>query len=75
VTGLARSDPSALIHAAYLRGETDAAALSLSPSLGSLLESFILQELRKLAAYSKVFASTGFGLLFGLVRFHFAFII
>jgi len=38
---------------AHLRGETDARALSQSPSLGSLLESFILQEFRKLIDFSE----------------------
>ena len=37
---------------AHLRGETDAGALSLSQSLGPLLESFVLQEVRKLIDFS-----------------------
>jgi len=39
---------------AHLRGETDAGALSLSHSLGPLLESFVLQEVRKLMDFSRM---------------------
>jgi len=38
--------------AAHLRGDTDAAALMHSASLGPLLESFVLQEIRKLIDFS-----------------------
>lgn len=39
--------------AAHLRGETDARALAHSPNLGPLLESFVVQELRKLLSWSE----------------------
>jgi len=39
---------------ACLRGETDAGVLAQSPSLGGLLESFILQEIRKLIDFSQM---------------------
>ncbi len=39
--------------AAHLRGESDAAQLAESPSLGPLLETFVLQELRKQLAWSR----------------------
>jgi len=38
--------------AAHLRGETNASTLAQAHSLGPLLESFVLQELRKLIHYS-----------------------
>lgn len=38
---------------AHLRGETDAAALTRSPSLGPLLETFVVQEVIKLLCWSK----------------------
>ena len=39
--------------AAHLRGEVDAAALAQSPNLGPLLESFAVQEVRKLLGWSR----------------------
>lgn len=42
---------------AHLRGETDAGALGLSPDLGPLLESFVVQEIRKQLGWSRQAAS------------------
>mgnify|MGYP000355233458 CR=1 FL=1 len=42
--------------AAHLRGETDARALAHSSSLGPLLESFVVLELRKLLTWSRMAA-------------------
>ena len=39
--------------AAHLRGEVDAAALAQSPNLGPLLETFVVQEVRKLLGWSR----------------------
>src|SRR3990172_5613244 len=39
--------------AAHLRGDVDAAALAQSPNLGPLLESFVVQEVRKLLGWSR----------------------
>lgn len=39
--------------AAHLRGDLDAASLSRSPSLGPLLETFVVQEVRKLLGWSR----------------------
>lgn len=39
--------------AAHLRGETDPRQLAQSPSLGPLLESFVLQEIRKQLGWSR----------------------
>lgn len=39
--------------AAHLRGDVDAAALAQSPSLGPLLETFVVQEVRKLLGWSR----------------------
>ena len=39
--------------AAHLRGESDAEALARSPSLGPLLESFVVQEVRKQLDWSR----------------------
>ncbi len=39
--------------AAHLRGATDARALALSPGLGPLLETFVVQEVRKLLGWSR----------------------
>jgi predicted AAA+ superfamily ATPase/predicted nucleotidyltransferase len=39
--------------AAHLRGDVDAAALAQSPNLGPLLESFLVQEVRKLLGWSR----------------------
>ena len=38
---------------AHLRGDGDAAALAASPNLGCLLESFVVQEVRKLLGWSR----------------------
>lgn len=38
---------------AHLRGESNAAALAQSPNLGALLETFAVQEIRKLLTWSK----------------------
>jgi predicted AAA+ superfamily ATPase len=43
--------------AAYLSGNTAAEALAASPALGALLESFVVQELRKQLAWSRSAAS------------------
>ncbi len=43
--------------AVYLRGATDAGALGRSPDLGPLLESFVVQELRKQIGWSRQAAS------------------
>jgi predicted AAA+ superfamily ATPase len=42
---------------AHLRGETEAKTLSLSPNLGALLESFVVQEIRRLLGWSRQAAS------------------
>jgi predicted AAA+ superfamily ATPase len=42
---------------AHLRGTRDARALSLSPDIGPLLESFVIQEIRKQQAWSQQTAS------------------
>lgn len=42
---------------AHLRGETDAGAIGLSPNLGPLLESFVVQEIRKQLGWSRQTAS------------------
>lgn len=42
---------------AHLRGESDAADLIRSPSFGPLLETFVLQELRKQLSWSRVSAT------------------
>jgi uncharacterized protein len=42
---------------AHLRGETDPETLAQSPDLGPLLESFVLQEIRKQLAWSRVDAT------------------
>ena len=39
--------------AAHLRGDGDAAALAQSPNLGPLLETFVVQEVRKLLGWSR----------------------
>lgn len=39
--------------AAHLRGDVDAAALAQSPDIGPLLESFVVQEVRKLLGWSR----------------------
>lgn len=39
--------------AAHLRGDVDAAALAQSPNLGPLLETFVVQEIRKLLGWSR----------------------
>jgi hypothetical protein len=39
--------------AAHLRGDVDAAALAQSPNFGPLLESFVVQEVRKLLGWSR----------------------
>ena len=39
--------------AAHLRGDVDAVALAQSPSLGPLLETFVVQEVRKLLGWSR----------------------
>jgi predicted AAA+ superfamily ATPase len=39
--------------AAHLRGDLDATSLSRSPSLGPLLETFVVQEVRKLLGWSR----------------------
>ncbi len=39
--------------AAHLRGEADASALAQSPNLGPLLETFVVQEVRKLLGWSR----------------------
>lgn len=39
--------------AAFLRGDTNASALSLSPNLGPLLETFVVQEVRKQLGWSR----------------------
>ncbi len=43
--------------AAHLRGDVDAAALAQSPNLGPLLESFVVQEVRKLLGWSRQVAT------------------
>jgi hypothetical protein len=44
--------------AAYLRGDSDPARLAASPDLGPLLESFVLQEVRKQLGWSRQAATT-----------------
>jgi hypothetical protein len=44
--------------AAYLRGDTDPQALAQSGNIGPLLESFVVQELRKQLSWSKTPATT-----------------
>ena len=44
--------------AAHLRGDSDAASLTRSASLGALLESFVLQEVRKLIDFSAMDIAT-----------------
>lgn len=39
--------------AAHLRGDADASALARSPNLGPLLETFVVQEVRKLLGWSR----------------------
>lgn len=44
--------------AAHLRGDTDPGQLAGSPALGSLLESFVVQEIRKQLTWSRTAAKT-----------------
>lgn len=43
--------------AAHLRGDVDAATLAQSPNLGPLLETFVVQEVRKLLGWSRQVAT------------------